>query len=33
MRIGFASDIHRLKEGNKLILGGVNIPFEKGEVA
>ena len=33
MRIGFASDIHRLEEGNKLILGGVNIPFEKGEVA
>ena len=33
MRIGFASDIHRLEEENKLILGGVNIPFEKGEVA
>ena len=33
MRIGFASDIHSLEEGNKLILGGVNIPFEKGEVA
>ena len=33
MRIGFSSDIHRLEEGNKLILGGVNIPFEKGEVA
>ena len=33
MRIGFASDIHCLEEGNKLILGGVNIPFEKGEVA
>lgn len=33
MRIGFASDIHRLEEGRKLILGGVNVPFEKGEVA
>ena len=33
MRIGFASDIHRLQEGNKLILGGVHVPHHKGEVA
>ena len=32
-RIGFAKDIHRLVEGRKLILGGVAIPFEKGELA
>jgi 2-C-methyl-D-erythritol 2,4-cyclodiphosphate synthase len=30
MRIGFGYDSHRLKEGRKLILGGVEIPFEKG---
>lgn len=29
-RIGQSSDIHRLSEGRKLILGGVHIPFEKG---
>ncbi|MCR5505571.1 MAG: 2-C-methyl-D-erythritol 2,4-cyclodiphosphate synthase [Bacilli bacterium] len=33
MRIGFASDIHQLVENRKLILGGVVIPFEKGEKA
>lgn len=33
MRIGFASDIHRLVEGRKLVLAGVNIPFELGELA
>ncbi len=33
MRIGFASDIHRLQAGNKLMLGGVNIPHWQGEVA
>lgn len=32
MRIGFGNDIHRLEEGNKLILGGVELPFEKGTV-
>ena len=32
-RIGFAKDIHRLVENRKLILGGVVIPFEKGELA
>ncbi len=30
MRIGIGYDSHRLVEGRKLILGGVNIPFEKG---
>jgi 2-C-methyl-D-erythritol 2,4-cyclodiphosphate synthase len=30
MRIGFGSDIHPLIEGRKLILGGVEIPYEKG---
>jgi len=30
MRIGFGYDVHRLVEGRKLILGGVEIPFEKG---
>ncbi|MBO7649910.1 MAG: 2-C-methyl-D-erythritol 2,4-cyclodiphosphate synthase, partial [Lachnospiraceae bacterium] len=30
MRIGTGYDVHRLTEGRKLILGGVEIPFEKG---
>jgi len=30
MRIGIGYDSHRLVEGRKLIIGGVNIPFEKG---
>lgn len=30
MRIGFGYDVHKLVEGRPLILGGVNIPFEKG---
>lgn len=30
MRIGQSSDIHKLVEGRKLILGGVEIPHEKG---
>lgn len=29
-RIGHGYDVHRLVEGRKLILGGVNIPYEKG---
>jgi 2-C-methyl-D-erythritol 2,4-cyclodiphosphate synthase len=33
MRIGFASDIHRLVANRPLILGGINIPYEKGELA
>lgn len=30
MRVGTGFDIHRLVEGIPLILGGVNIPFDKG---
>ena len=30
MRIGFGYDVHCLTEGRKLILGGVDIPYEKG---
>ena len=30
MRIGMGYDVHRLVENRKLILGGVEIPFEKG---
>ena len=30
MRIGFGYDVHPLVEGRRLILGGVEIPFEKG---
>ncbi len=29
-RIGIGYDVHRLVEGRKLILGGVEIPFDKG---
>lgn len=29
-RIGQARDIHRLEQGRKLILGGIEIPFDKG---
>ena len=31
--IGFSKDIHRLVENRKLIIGGVVVPFEKGELA
>lgn len=30
IRIGHGYDVHRLAEGRKLILGGVDIPWEKG---
>lgn len=30
MRIGFGYDSHRLVEGRRLVIGGVEIPFEKG---
>ena len=33
MRIGFASDIHKLVPNRKLVLAGVLIPFELGEEA
>ena len=29
-RVGMGYDVHRLTEGRKLILGGVEIPYEKG---
>lgn len=32
MRIGHGYDAHRLAEGRKLILGGVEIPYERGLV-
>ena len=30
MRVGMGYDVHRLVEGRDLILGGVQIPYEKG---
>ncbi len=30
MRIGMGYDVHRLAEGRKCIIGGVDIPYEKG---
>ena len=30
MRVGLGYDVHKLVEGRDLILGGVNIPYEKG---
>ena len=30
MRIGMGYDVHRLVEDRELIIGGVNIPYEKG---
>ena len=30
IRVGLGNDIHRLVAGRKLILGGVEIPFDKG---
>ena len=30
MRIGHGYDVHRLAENRKLIIGGVDIPYEKG---
>jgi 2-C-methyl-D-erythritol 2,4-cyclodiphosphate synthase len=32
MRIGHGFDAHRLAEGRALVLGGVNIPFERGSL-
>lgn len=32
IRIGFGYDVHKLVIGRKLILGGVEIPFEKGSL-
>ena len=33
MRIGTGWDLHRLKEGRKLMLGGIDIPYHLGEEA
>ncbi|MGB9779906.1 2-C-methyl-D-erythritol 2,4-cyclodiphosphate synthase [Caldanaerobacter sp.] len=30
MRIGIGYDVHRLEEGKKLVIGGVEVPFDKG---
>ena len=30
LRIGHGYDVHRLVEGRRLILGGIDIPYEKG---
>ena len=30
MRIGHGYDVHRLVEGRKLIIGGIEIPYDKG---
>lgn len=30
MRVGIGIDVHRLVEGRKLILGGVDVPFTRG---
>lgn len=30
MRIGMGYDVHKLESGRELILGGVNIPFDRG---
>ena len=32
MRCGIGYDLHRLAEGRKLIIGGMEIPFDKGPV-
>ncbi|AGT44381.1 2-C-methyl-D-erythritol 2,4-cyclodiphosphate synthase [Treponema pedis] len=33
MRTGLGYDLHKLVRGRKLMLGGVHIPFKKGEAA
>ncbi|MDD2758680.1 MAG: 2-C-methyl-D-erythritol 2,4-cyclodiphosphate synthase [Methylomonas sp.] len=33
MRIGQGYDVHRFGEGDKIILGGVSIPYENGLIA
>ncbi|WP_244834489.1 2-C-methyl-D-erythritol 2,4-cyclodiphosphate synthase [Clostridium sp. BJN0001] len=30
MRVGLGYDVHKLVEGRDLVIGGVNIPYEKG---
>ena len=31
IRVGLGYDLHRLIEGKKLLLGGIELPFERGE--
>ena len=31
-RCGIAYDLHRLTEGRKLVIGGIDVPFQKGSV-
>lgn len=31
IRVGLGYDLHRLVEGRKLLLGGIELPFDKGE--
>ncbi len=31
IRVGLGTDLHRLVSGRPLMIGGINIPFEKGE--
>jgi len=33
VRVGIGYDIHKLESGKKLIIGGVEIPYEKGFLA
>ena len=33
MRTGLGYDLHRLVRGKRLMMGGVHIPFKKGEKA
>ncbi len=30
MRIGHGNDVHRFKEGRRLFIGGIEIPYDKG---
>ena len=30
IKVGFGYDVHRLTKGRKLVIGGVNVPFETG---
>jgi 2-C-methyl-D-erythritol 2,4-cyclodiphosphate synthase len=32
MSVGIGFDVHRLKKGRRMVLGGVTIPFDKGPV-
>lgn len=32
IRVGIGYDVHRLEKGHHLIIGGIDIPFEKGAV-